>query len=174
VKDDILGAVLADGDRRTLRMERVYRARKADLWSAISDPVRLQRWFARVEGDLREGGGYTAVFDEESSDGRITGKILRCRPHSHLLVSWVFPDGEETLLSVDLREEGEGTLFVLEHSRIPKGPAAGYAAGWQAYLEQLEPDVSGAEGRPERPSWDERWAALNPAYDALARQAAGS
>ena len=34
----------------------VYDTDLADLWSAITEPDRLARWVATVEGDLRLGG----------------------------------------------------------------------------------------------------------------------
>ena len=31
-----------------------------DLWSALTDPGRLARWYGQVEGDLRPGGQFRA------------------------------------------------------------------------------------------------------------------
>ena len=45
-----------DEARGAVRVEDVYDTDIADLWSAITEPDRLARWIATVEGDLRIGG----------------------------------------------------------------------------------------------------------------------
>ena len=49
-----LGSVDGAG---VVRMEDHYDTGIDDLWSALTDPQRLARWIADVEGDLRVGGG---------------------------------------------------------------------------------------------------------------------
>ena len=39
-----------------LRDPRHYDTDIDDLWSALTDPRRLARWYGEVEGDLRLGG----------------------------------------------------------------------------------------------------------------------
>ena len=66
----VLGSVRADGDGRgTVRMDSVYDTGPDDLWSALTEPPRLARWIATVEGDLRLGGSFSASF---TSGQRVT------------------------------------------------------------------------------------------------------
>ena len=54
--NDLLGALRADGSRAAVRFERTYATTCEDLWSAVTEPERLARWFAPVSGDLAVGG----------------------------------------------------------------------------------------------------------------------
>jgi uncharacterized protein YndB with AHSA1/START domain len=55
--NQILGSMRRVDDRRgAVRVEDVFDTDIADLWSAITEPGRLARWIAAVEGDLRVGG----------------------------------------------------------------------------------------------------------------------
>lgn len=159
---DLIGVLRLHDDRPAVRLERSYAAEPADLWSALTEPSRIARWLARVEGDLRIGGGFVVYFDDADPDQQSRGTVLDCRPTVHLQVTWLFPDEVESQVTVDLHPAGDGaTVLVLDHRHLPDYAAAGYAAGWQAHLEQLDTEVGGP---PHRLAWDARWALLLPAY----------
>ncbi len=163
---EVFGTVRADGDHRVLRMEHTYRTDPKDLWQALTDPARLRRWFARVEGDFRVDGTFCVFFDDTDPDQRTLGQVLECDAPHRLRVSWYFRDEGESHVAVDLSADGERTRFVLEHRRLPESAAAGYGAGWQAYVEALAVDVAGESEAACRPAWDQRWEELLPAYRA--------
>ena len=55
--NQILGSMRRVDERRgAVRIEDVFDTDIADLWSAITEPGRLARWIAAVDGDLRIGG----------------------------------------------------------------------------------------------------------------------
>jgi uncharacterized protein YndB with AHSA1/START domain len=162
--NEILGVLRGDGDRRAVRFERTYETDRQDLWSALTDPARLLRWFAPVRGDLREGGQYEVVFDADDPSQGTSGQILECRPPSHLLISWLFSDEGESFVQFDLEDAGACTHLVFEHTRLPVSSAGGYGAGWQTYLEQLQADLAGAPARGSE--WEIRERLLKPGYDA--------
>ena len=47
-----------------------------DLWSALTDPVRLARWYGQVDGDLRPGGQFRLYI--ESADLEAAGRVEAC------------------------------------------------------------------------------------------------
>lgn len=157
---DVFGALRADGEGRSVHFERRYDTGATDLWSAISDPGRLARWFARVEGDLRVGGSFLIVFDEDDPDQRTRGRIQVCTPPKRLEVTWEFEGEADSVLAVELRPEGATTWLVLDHHRLPRPAAAGYGAGWHLHLDALEADLRGLDP----PSWEERYPVLLPVY----------
>jgi hypothetical protein len=71
----ILGSMRRiDEKRGAVRVEDVYDTEIDDLWSAITEPDRLARWIATVEGDLRVGGTIQAQFTSSwEGTGRIDG-----------------------------------------------------------------------------------------------------
>lgn len=54
----ILGSLRSAGGTGVVRIEDRYDAGIGDLWSALTDPGRLARWYGQVEGDLRPGGQF--------------------------------------------------------------------------------------------------------------------
>jgi uncharacterized protein YndB with AHSA1/START domain len=146
---DIKGEMRLDGDRPAVRLEQTYRAGVADLWSAVTEPARLVRWFE-------------VVFDENDATQQASGRILECEEPSHLRVSWLFGDQVETVLTLDLHPTTDGARLVLDHERLPVGSAAGLGAGWETYLEQLGAMLAGGDAHGS--SWDERWHQLEPLY----------
>lgn len=165
---ETFGALRADGEGRSVHFERTYDTNPEDLWAAISDPSRLARWFARVEGDLRAGGSFLIVFDEDDPDQRTRGRVQACSPPRRLQVTWEFPGESDSVVAVELRPEGAATRLVLDHRRLPEQAAAEYAAGWHLHLDALAADLAGTE----MPSWEQRYPELLPAYRKSAAAAA--
>jgi uncharacterized protein YndB with AHSA1/START domain len=51
----ILGSLRSADGQGIVRVEDRYDTDIEDLWSALTDPARLARWIAEVDGDLRLG-----------------------------------------------------------------------------------------------------------------------
>ena len=96
---------------RAQSLAQTYPSPIDDVWSAVTDPERIARWFLPVTGDLRLGGRY-------QMQGNAGGEILECEPPSadagHYRVTWEFGGGM-SWLTVRLAAEGTGTRLVLEH-----------------------------------------------------------
>ena len=94
------------GEARCALFRRTYEASVAEVWDACTDPERLSRWYAPVEGDLTVGGTFT-----QGDFGM--GKIVQCEAPRLLTVAVgngeVWPDQVELRLS-----EGPDGTTVLE------------------------------------------------------------
>jgi len=120
-----------DGGTETVAvvLRRSYRADAADVWSAITEPDRIRRWFTPLTGDLRVGGSFQL-------ENHSTGDILACEPPKLLRVTL---GGPESVVEVRLSAVGEETLLTLEH-RVPlamagSGAGAFYVGpGWDGAL----------------------------------------
>jgi uncharacterized protein YndB with AHSA1/START domain len=123
--NEIIGLLRPDGAAKALRFERTYATGTDDLWSALTDAERLRRWFARVEGDLREGGEYEIIFDEDDPGARTRGRILDCQPGAHLFVSWLF--------------EGAGWHVYLEQLEADLVGGEGHVPSWDERWKELKP-----------------------------------
>ncbi|WP_020574338.1 SRPBCC family protein [Actinopolymorpha alba] len=129
---------LPAGEGRTVVLRRSYDAPIEDVWDALTDPDRINRWFLPVTGDFRLGGRYQL-------QGNAGGEILRCEPPRLLKVTWVFAenpsDADITEVEVRLAAADNGqTTFELEHAAYvdPKmlgefGPGA-VGVGWDLVL----------------------------------------
>ena len=158
----VTGSLRAIDDRRgAVRMEDIFDTDAADLWDALTDPRRLARWIAEVEGDLRVGGVVQARF---TSGWEGPGRIEACDPPHHL-VARMSPDSpDETVIEATITPEGSASRLVLEERGIPLSELAGHGAGWHAHVEDLRSHLEFDE--PSR--WATRWAELTPEYQDLA------
>jgi uncharacterized protein YndB with AHSA1/START domain len=81
----ILGSLRSADGTGVVRIEDRYDTGIDDLWSALTDPGRLARWYGQVEGDLRPGGQFR--LHVESADIDATGRVEACEPPRRLLVT---------------------------------------------------------------------------------------
>ena len=117
---------VATGEGRSLLLRRAYDVPIEDVWSACTDPDRIGRWLAPIDGDLRLGG----TFQLEGNAG---GEILRCEEPHLIKVTWAFG----------------GTVMELEHAAPAEiidemvrtygpGGTIGIGTGWDLTLLALD------------------------------------
>jgi uncharacterized protein YndB with AHSA1/START domain len=158
----ILGSLRSADGKGIVRMEDRFDTDIDDLWSALTDPDRLARWYGQVEGDLRPGGEYRAHVFASGWEG--TGRIEACEPPRRLVVTGKDPDEpNEELTEVTLTADGGQTILVIEQRGLPLDKLAAYGAGMQIHVEDLGAHITGRERADEA-----RWAELMPAYQDLA------
>ncbi len=148
-----------DDTHGVVRVEDVYDTDIDDLWSALTDPERLARWVATVEGDLRLGGVVQATF---TSGWEGPGRIDECDAPHHLRLTMQAGTDEEGELDAVLTADGDRTRLVVEERGLPLGSLPAYGAGWQAHLEDLARYLGGGDS-----VWMTRWEELRPAYNDL-------
>jgi uncharacterized protein YndB with AHSA1/START domain len=158
----ILGALRAiDDSKGAVRVHDLYATDIDDLWSALTEPERLARWIAHVEGELKVGGAFTARF---TSTWEGPGRIDVCEPPQRLLLTMNPGQDDETVIEAMLSAENGGTRLVVEERGLPVGALAAHGAGWQAHLEDLAALLAGGEPA----DWRSRWLELSTSYRELA------
>jgi uncharacterized protein YndB with AHSA1/START domain len=149
-----------DEKRGAVRVEDVYDTDIADLWSAITEPDRLARWVATVEGDLRIGGLVQAQF---TSTWEGPGRIDVCDAPNRLMLTMEPGTEDEAVIEAVLTAENERTRLVVEERGLPLDVLYKHGAGWQAHVEDLGRYLAGGQSM-----WKPRWEELYPAYQSLA------
>jgi uncharacterized protein YndB with AHSA1/START domain len=158
--NQILGSMRRiDEKRGVVRMEDVYRTDIADLWSAITEPHRLARWIATVEGNLKVGGIVQTRF---TSTWEGPGRIDVCDPPNHLVITMEPGTDDEAVIEAVLTAEGERTRLVVEERGLPLDVLYKHGAGWQAHVEDLGRYLAG-----DQSIWKARWQELTPTYQSL-------
>lgn len=139
---------MADGDARSLRLERQVRAAPERAFRAWTDPAEVRRWWCpmgfvpeTVEIDLRPGGRLRLAM--RSPDGNlfaISGVYSVVEPPHRLVHTWVWdhaPD-MQTQVTVEFRRDGAGTRVVVAHDGFPDaGQATRHGEGWTSVLDRL-------------------------------------
>jgi uncharacterized protein YndB with AHSA1/START domain len=172
----ILGSLRSADGKGVVRVEDRYDTGIDDLWTALTDPLRLARWYGQVEGDLRPGGGFRLYI--ESADLEGTGRVEACEPPRRLLVttretdeSWRKGNGAppfDEAIEATLTADGDQTILVIEVQGMPLDKIAFYGAGWQIHAENLAAYLAGRE----RGDTEARWGELVPPYLDLAANVA--
>ena len=154
----VVGTLRAVDGSGVVRMEDRYDTDIDDLWSALTDPPRLARWLADIEGDLRVGGEFHASF---TSGWEGPGRVDVCEPPRHLRVTMAPGQGDgETVIEAELVSTGDQTRLVIEERGLPLDELATHGAGWQAHVEDLAAHLAGRQ----RVDWRTRWTELTPSY----------
>lgn len=139
------------GDAHSAIMRRIYPAPIDEVWSAITDPNRINRFFLPVSGDLREGGSFSIEMNAD-------GEILKCDAPHLLRLTWSFEGAVPDEVEIRLTEVEGGTQLELEHASVrdvlvssdPRVGDWGVGAGWEAPLKYLGKYLAGE--LPNKPS----------------------
>ena len=158
----ILGSLRSAGGAGVARIEDRYDTEIDDLWSALTDPRRLARWYGQVEGDLRPGGEFRLSIESDGWDG--TGRVEACEPSRRLLVttresdeSWRKGHGVppfDEAIEATLTADGDQTILVIKVQGMPLDTIAFYGAGWQIHAEDLAAYLAGRERVDAAARWD--------------------
>ena len=158
----ILGRLRSADGKGVVRMEDRFDTDIDDVWSALTDPLRLARWIGEVGGDLRLGGEYRFRFFASGSEG--TGRVEACEPPRRLLLTHGLDQPDVKVIEATLAADGGQTILVVEERGMPLDLLAAYGAGIQVHVEDLSAHLAGRE----RCDADARWDELQPAYEDLA------
>jgi len=111
------------------------------VWRALTDPESLARWLGRPNDvQLQAGGSF--VLELPGGD-RVEGRVRELEPERVLELDWSLPGEDVSLVRFELREEGDRTVLVLDHSQIDELHGMAYMTRWTRLLERL-----GEELRP--------------------------
>jgi uncharacterized protein YndB with AHSA1/START domain len=167
----ILGSLRSADCAGVVRIEDRYDTDIDDLWSAITDPVRLARWFGDVDGELSQGGDFRVRIADA---GERTGQVEACEPPQRVMVTTreteeSYRRGQgvppfDAVWEITLTADGDQTILVIEVKGMPLDKIAFYGAGWQIHAENLAAYLTGRE--PD--DVEARWETLVPPYQDLA------
>ena len=134
-------------------VRRYVRASRKHVFRAFTEPEMLPRWFSPsasigteiLEHDFRVGGRYRFGFRFPGGErNTVTGMFREIASPERLVFTWTWepPDphaGVETLVTIVLREDEDGTEIVVTHDRFPRHEIRDrHDAGWQTTLDRLE------------------------------------
>jgi uncharacterized protein YndB with AHSA1/START domain len=132
----------------SLTFKRRYNAAPAKVYAAWTDPEKLKRWMGPgevesllVEADVRVGGRYRIVM--RSSDGEVhdVGGVYReVVPGEKLVFTWAWKSTpeRESLVTVLIKPDGDGTLLTLLHEQfVDEAARDRHQHGWTGTLDKL-------------------------------------
>jgi uncharacterized protein YndB with AHSA1/START domain len=132
----------------SLTIKRRINAPPAKVYQAWTDPQKMMRWYApadaetlRAEADTRVGGRFRVLMrtaDGEEHD--VSGVYREVVPDEKLVFTWAWRSKPEweSLVTVALKRDGEGTILTLIHEQLPdEAGRDGHRNGWTGAIEKL-------------------------------------
>lgn len=133
----------------SLTLKRRFKASPAKVFAAWTDPDKMKRWMGPhpvepvlTEIDARVGGRFRFVV--RSSDGEehdVSGVYREVVRDRKLVFTWAWKSTpeRESLVTVELTPDGEGTLLTLTHAQFFDEQARDrHGQGWTGSLDKLE------------------------------------
>jgi uncharacterized protein YndB with AHSA1/START domain len=167
----VLGRLAVADGFGVVRIEDRYATDINDLWSAVTEPDRLARWFGKVDGDLRLGGAFTLYV--EAADLHSTGRVDVCEPPRKLRVTTRETDESaqrgngpapsDATIEASLTADGAQTILTIEARDLPLDKIEYFGTGWQIHAENLAAYLTGGEPT----GTEEHWTELVAAYQAM-------
>jgi uncharacterized protein YndB with AHSA1/START domain len=153
-----LGTYIEHDGRPAVRFVRTYAHPIERVWTAISDPAELVRWFpSAVEYEPRVGGSVS--FSGDPYTEGTTGSVLAWEPPRRFSFVWFTDELHLTLEPVD----GGHCRLTLVNVLADRSTAARNAGGWHVCLAELTKLVDGVPSRGPHSEDTEPW---EPVYQA--------
>jgi len=141
-----------------IRIERVVTAPRVAVYTALTAPDQLGKWWGPVgfsapgvEFAPRVGGGYRIAMQPPDGDlFHLTGEFRDVHPPIHLAYTFCWippdPDDRETLVTLSLEEHDRGTEVLLTHVGFAtEARRALHERGWNDSLARLSELLGGPQ-----------------------------
>lgn len=129
------GRVRHEGGRPTLVLTRTFRAPVEDVWAAVTEPERLERWIGTFTGDPAVGHVLFRMTAEEGMPEE-RFEIRECRPPHVLAVTSRVGDDQWHLVLRLTEDDGVTTLTFTQPAVDPE-QVGDIGPGWEYYLDRL-------------------------------------
>ena len=136
-------------EKPSLTLKRRLNAAPEKVYAAWTEPAKIAKWFGpdqgpvtRAETDVRVGGRFHVVFHtEDGEEHDVSGIYREVVPNEKLVFTWAWrstPE-RESLVTVLIRPDGDGTSLTLTHERFFDEAARDrHEYGWTGSLDKLE------------------------------------
>ena len=133
----------------SLTLKRHLKAPPAKVFTAWIDPEKVKHWMGpgdikvlHVETDPRTGGRFNWVMRSPTGEMHdVSGIYREVIPNEKLVFTWAWKSTpeQESVVTVLLMPDGDGTLLTLTHEQFSSDEARdGHRQGWDAALEKFE------------------------------------
>ena len=132
----------------SLTIRRRLNAPPAKVYDAWTDPAKMMRWFGpergetlRAETDPRVGGRFRVIMRTPAGEEHdVSGVYREVVPNEKLVFTWAWrrtPE-RESLVTVALKSDGDGTVLTLTHEQYFDDAARdAHREGWAGALDKL-------------------------------------
>jgi uncharacterized protein YndB with AHSA1/START domain len=132
----------------SLTLKRRLNAAPEKVYAAWTEPEKIVKWFGpdagpvkHAEADVRVGGRYAVnFFTENGEEHYVSGVYQEVVPNQKLVFTWAWrstPE-RESLVTVLIRPEGDGSVLTLIHENFfDEAARDGHEKGWSGCLDKF-------------------------------------
>lgn len=145
---------------QTVTIRRLLQASREEVFDAWLDPEGMQEWMrpgsvthCQVTLDPQVGGEFCILMQAPGAQFVSRGRYRILERPSKLSFTWISSrwDDQETLVTIELHQQGAHCELVLTHERFPRQHSAPQLIqGWNGILEKLQAAMSAQAGDPLR------------------------
>jgi uncharacterized protein YndB with AHSA1/START domain len=142
------GLLRVDEGRASVVFRRLVRHPIEDVWSAITDPKKVEVWFmTKITPEPTPGGRLDMVHP---NGVHATGRVLEWQPPRLYEYEWNLlpgpnqPIGEASIVRWELSSAQGGTLLVLTHRKLSRPTAEIFVRGLSVFLDRLSASLDGS------------------------------
>jgi len=137
----------------SLTLQRRLKAQPEKVFRAWTEPEKMMAWWGpdraetlSAEADARVGGRFRVVFRTPNGEQHdVSGVYREVVPNTKLTFTWAWrtmPE-RESVVTVALKSDGDGTLLTLTHEQFfDEAARDGHRYGWTGALDKLEQHVA--------------------------------
>ena len=133
----------------SLTLQRRLNAAPAKVFRAWTEPAQILKWMhpsgtemLHAEVEARVEGRFQLVMrGADGAEHAASGRYLEVVPDAKLVFTWTWRSApeSESLVTVALRPDGDGTLLTLTHAQfLDEQTRDQHAEGWTSTLDGLE------------------------------------
>jgi uncharacterized protein YndB with AHSA1/START domain len=133
-----------------ITVTRRIRATPERVYAFFTDSALWSRWQGTSAGVDPRPGGLLRIAMGRDGAGMAEGRFVELDPYERIVFTWGWVSSPystmapgSTMVTVDLRPDGDGTLVTLTHDSLPENEREIHESGWIQYLGRL---VTVAEG----------------------------
>lgn len=150
-----------------LVLTRTLRTSAEEVWSVLTDPARVARWYGTWSGDPASGR-VELLMTAEDWDQPEPLLIRRCDPPRHLALT-LGTAADAWRVDLDVEDFGGTTVLQLTHRYPDPDEVASVGPGWEYYLDRLVAAETG--GDPDAVDFARDYhPAMSGHYEPLAQQ----
>jgi uncharacterized protein YndB with AHSA1/START domain len=132
----------------SLTIKRRFNAPPAKVFAAWTDPEKVKRWMGpgevkvlATEGDARTGGRFRCLMQAPNGEHHdVSGVYREVIPNEKLVFTWAWKSTpeRESLVTVTVKPDGDGTLMTLTHEQFFDETARdNHNKGWTSAMDKL-------------------------------------
>jgi uncharacterized protein YndB with AHSA1/START domain len=154
------GVLLKHGDTYEIRFERRLRHAPGKVWTAITAPGGMSRWFDETHMPDPLAVGATIRFVHSHLGTESQGEITALDPPRLIEWLWIGGFGPASRMRWEIEPDGPGSRLIMRQQVADPSVTARALAGWHRCLDRMQAVLDGREEPPAAGEWQRLFEAV--------------